>query len=329
MSKQNLGGEFLAEEFYQISPQVLESFPKYRPPINYYYFNEKVNDVQLFARAGERLSKKRQEELLTLCKKGSIFLARSDYPVYSKHISKQLDLILQDTHLREHEVAEILWMGIPDNLKTFFTQPVKLVFENILPNLLVVAQYLKKDPHKIVGLIKRIRPSEELWIQSTNVLFIGLGAYLRTYQNEINEKFLNSLVIGLSLVYLGKTKIPDYILKKKTNLSSEEERQLLQYPLVGARLLEKYGHRDKVALQCILEHNERLDGSGFPRGLRTTEISVPGRIAAISSAFNEMLCSYSEVNSSVIKKIAQFFSKNPRKFDSDLVNGLLTILIRL
>ncbi len=329
MQRANTKGNSLSEEFYQISPVILESFPKYRPPLNYYYFNEKVNDVQLFAKKGDRLSKERQDQLFRLCKEGNIFLARSDYPIYSKHISKQLDLILQDSQLRENEIAEALWTGIPENLKTFFTQPVKLVFENILPNLLVVSEYLKKDPHKVVGLIKRIRPSNELWIQSTNVLFIGLGAYLRTYEKEINEKFLNSLTIGLSMVYLGKTKIPDYILKKKSNLTPEEEKQVIQYPLTGAGILEKHGQRDKIVLQCILEHNERLDGSGTPKGLKGSEISVPGRIAAIASAFNEMLCSLQDPTPSHIKKIAHYLSTNPRKFDSSIVNGLLTILVRI
>ena len=318
----------IAEEFYQLSLPVLESFPKFRPPLNLYYFNEKVNDLQLYVKKGKRLSKEEQEELFNLCKQGYIFVARSDFPVYSEHISKQLDLILQDTNLHESEVAEILWRGIPENLKLFYLQPVKLVLNNILPNIMVIGEYLKNDPHKIVRLISRVRPSDELWVQATNVLVIGLGIYLRGYEGEIEDKFLYSLVIGLSMVYVGKSKLPSHLLNKK-NLTMEEERQYKQYPLLGAKILNNHGIRQKVALQCVLEHCERLDGSGFPQKLSGNEISVPGRIAAIGASFNEMLCTYKEINPEIIKKIARSLSQQPEKFDSKLVNSLLTILIRL
>ncbi|GAB6887468.1 HD domain-containing protein [Desulfothermus okinawensis JCM 13304] len=307
---------------------VLESFPKFRPPINLYYFNEKVNDLQLYAKKGDRLSKEKQEELFTLCKRGNIFVARSDFPIYSKHISKQLDLILQDTNLREPEVAEILWRGIPENLKLFYLQPVKLILENILPNLMVVAQYLKNDPHKVVRLISRVRPSDKLWIQATNVLFVGLGAYLRSYEGEIEDKILYSLVVGLPMVYIGKTKLPPHLINKK-NLSRDEEIQYKQYPLIGAKILNNHGIKKKISLQCVLEHCERLDGSGFPQGLSGNDLSLGGRIAAIGSAFNEILCSLKKINSDTIKKIVQYLSQQSEKFDSKLVNGLLTIIVRL
>ncbi len=45
-----LPNQTISEEFYQVTVPVLESFPKFRPPINLYYFNEKVNDLQLYAK---------------------------------------------------------------------------------------------------------------------------------------------------------------------------------------------------------------------------------------------------------------------------------------
>ncbi len=320
--------ETLSEEFYQVSPEILESFPRFRPPLNIYFFNEKVNDVQLYARKGERLDENRQEELRALCEKGNIFFSRSDYPLYSEFISKQLDLILQASSLTEKEIVDILWKGVPDNLQKIYTQPVKLVFEGILPNLFVVSQYVLDDPHRIAGLIRRIHPSNNLWDQATNVLFLGLGAYLRTFSNEIDERFVKAITVGLSLVYLGKTKLPSHLLNKK-NLTLEEQRQLKSYPHIGAQIVNKFGYREKYALQCILEHQERLDGSGYPQGLKDREISIAGKIAGIASSFNEMLCEINDNSTDTIKKISQSLSKQADKFDSSLVNGLLTIIIRM
>ncbi len=320
--------DVFSEEFYQLTPVILESFPKFRPPLNIYYFNDKVNDLQLYVKKGNRLSKEQQEELLNLCKKGNVFVARSDFPIYSEHITKQLDLILQDSNLKEAEIAEILWRGIPENLKLFYTQPVKLVLKNILPNILVVYQYLVNDPHKIIRLIGRVRPSKEMWIQATNVLFVGLGAYLRSHEEDIDNRFLKSLVIGLSMVYIGKTKLPSHLLNKD-RLSRDEEKQFRQYPLMGAQILSRHGVKERPTLQCILEHMERLDGSGFPQGLSGTEISLAGRIAAVGAAFNERLCLKGDVSPQIIKSIVNSLSEEKKKFDSKVVNGLLPIVIRL
>lgn len=318
----------LTEEFYQVTPEILDNFPKFRPPLNIYFFNEKVNDVQLYVKKGERLDQNRQEELHRLCENGNIFFARSDYPIYSDFISKQLDLILQTSSLSEGEIADILWKGVPYNLEKIYTQPVKLVFENILPNLYVVCQYLLNDPYRIVGLIRRINPSNDLWGQATNVLFLGLGVYLRAYPDQITEKFLKPLTVGLTLVYLGKTKLPAHIFTKN-NLTLDEQKQLKSYPILGTQIVSKFGYREKYALQCILEHQERLDGSGYPQKLSGNQISVPGKIGAVATAFNEMLCSLGDDSIETVKKIAQHLSKQPNKFDSNLVNGLLTIIIRL
>ncbi len=95
----------ITEQYYQISAEVLNSFSKYRLPIALYVFKENIGVLQPYSKREQRLTNEQVDEVQTLCKEGLLFVSRSDFPIYSEHILKQLDLILQDSHLRDKEVA--------------------------------------------------------------------------------------------------------------------------------------------------------------------------------------------------------------------------------
>ena len=71
---------------------------------------------------------------------------------------------------------------------------------------------------------------------------------------------------------LGKLSIPQQILDKKTPLTRDERELLTFHPLAGYILLSYYlGDHQHPAALIALNHHERSDGSGYPRGLRTIE----------------------------------------------------------
>ena len=82
------------EEYYQISSEILSSFPKYRPPVDLFSFREDIAVLAPYCRKGDRLSNAQVEEVAQLCADGMLFVSRSDHPIYSRHIVKQLDLVL-------------------------------------------------------------------------------------------------------------------------------------------------------------------------------------------------------------------------------------------
>ena len=95
------------EEYYQISTEILASFPKYRPPVDLFSFREDIKVLAPYSKKGVRLSNEQVEEVARLCAAGDLFVSRSDHPIYSRHIVKQLDLVLQDNNLKESEIADI------------------------------------------------------------------------------------------------------------------------------------------------------------------------------------------------------------------------------
>ncbi|MCO5044841.1 MAG: diguanylate cyclase [Kiritimatiellae bacterium] len=100
--------------------------------------------------------------------------------------------------------------------------------------------------------------------------------------NEIDE-----IARGALLHDIGKMSIPDSILLKPGPLTPEEREEMKRHPEAGYQLLSPSPHLKKVA-EIIRSHHERYDGTGYPRGLKGTDIPLGARIFAIIDSYDAM-----------------------------------------
>lgn len=97
-------------------------------------------------------------------------------------------------------------------------------------------------------------------------------------------------LIGLGALFhdIGKIEVPQHILRKTTPLTRAEQAQLQQHCATGVSIGERM-HLPSEALVVIAQHHENVDGSGYPRKLQGTQISLLSRIVALANAY-EVLC---------------------------------------
>ncbi len=279
----------ISEEYYQISPDILASFPKYRPPLDLFKFNDDIAQLQPYSRKGSRLSKQQVEEINALCQDASLFVARSDHPVYSKHIAKQLDLILVDKNLKEKEIADILVQAFQFRLEGFFEQPVQPVFETLYRDIMVLTEYLSKDAYRSKSLIRRIQKEHTLANHSLNCGFVGLWLFFKLKGGSPQRRELDRSALAFFLHDMGMSKIPQFILNKSKPLTQEDRQKINLHPILGAKLAQKLGLTFNEIKACVVEHHERLDGSGYPRKTSGEEISKLGRMMAVVDSFCAMV----------------------------------------
>lgn len=86
---------------------------------------------------------------------------------------------------------------------------------------------------------------------------------------------------------VGKVTIPDSVLLKAGPLSPEEYAEMKGHVEAGVRILQNISlYRD--SLDILAQHHERLDGSGYPLGLKGDEIIFPARVLAVADAYDAM-----------------------------------------
>ncbi len=88
---------------------------------------------------------------------------------------------------------------------------------------------------------------------------------------------------------IGKARIPVEVLEKPSALTSDEMALMSKHPEYGLQALNGMAGLKKELVEIVLHHHEYLDGSGYPHGLRGSEISDPVRIVTICDIFGALL----------------------------------------
>jgi len=87
---------------------------------------------------------------------------------------------------------------------------------------------------------------------------------------------------------LGKSCIPLEILNKPGRLDDAEMMRVMDHPSEGYKLLEASGELSPECAAVVLQHHERVDGSGYPVGLRGEGIHIFGRICCIADVYDAL-----------------------------------------
>jgi putative nucleotidyltransferase with HDIG domain len=100
---------------------------------------------------------------------------------------------------------------------------------------------------------------------------------------------LRSLAIGGLLHDIGKLSVPERILKKPAALEEEEFAVIKRHPDWGIKLLRELGGFAAVVYELVHSHHERLDGKGYPRGLRDCDLALDTRILTVCDVYDALV----------------------------------------
>ncbi len=109
-------------------------------------------------------------------------------------------------------------------------------------------------------------------LQRVKIFCIEVGKEMK-----LNQLEMQALSVASLLHDIGKLAVPEYIISKPGKLSVEEFEKVKIHPTVGAEILERVGFPYPVA-PIVRAHHEKWDGTGYPKGLRGTDIPIGARI---------------------------------------------------
>jgi putative nucleotidyltransferase with HDIG domain len=139
---------------------------------------------------------------------------------------------------------------------------------------------------------------------------------------------LKSLERGALLHDIGKIGISDDILHKPEQLTLEEWKIMHQHPKIGMQIVESIPFL-KAAVTVVANHQERWDGSGYPKGLKGKDIPILARIFAVADVFDALI-SDRPYHEKVSPQDAVEYLKFQANilFDPDVIKAFLTLYER-
>ena len=144
---------------------------------------------------------------------------------------------------------------------------------------------IERNPDAMM-LLSRIRQKSDHEFSRAVDTLIHMIAFGRFLQFP-GERLLLLGFAGL-LLNVGKIRLPDTILQKKEELSAEEFALVKMHVMHSVELIRAAPGLSKTLEDVVIQHHERLDGSGYPQGLRGRQISVDGAIAGLVDSYSAL-----------------------------------------
>lgn len=231
---------------------------------------------------------------------------------------EQLDQLRQSVRQCEKEFVEAATAlkGINQNLYARPQESVKAATDLIGR----MADSLLIDKDLAIHAMNDKVAGEDVYFHSLNVsvLAMMLAKEMGLDKAEIAE-------IGLGALFhdVGKTRVPDKILRKQDPLSQAEQNFLAEHPRYGGEIARNLALPD-AALDIVVHHHENLDGTGYPDRLAEAAIPRPTRIVAIANVYDN-LCNHANPAKSLTpyEAVSVMFAKLRKQFDA---NALATFI---
>ncbi len=237
-------------------------------------------------------------------------------------------LYIQDTRTEDLQIEDVL----SDKTRELAMKTIKVTFQDLFKEKLMHHSLAKGNLSKVFrpvleNILEDMKKNKNVVLMLTDIYIRDLYLYSHSLNVAMysialgmakgydTEKLLD-LGIGALLHDIGKTKIPIELLEKKGTLTSEEMALLKEHSRYGYEILRKEEGISMLSAHCALQHHERLDGQGYPRGINGEQIHDYAKIVAITDVYDALI-SHRIYKERILphKALDYLFSKAGKDFD--------------
>ncbi|MFL5930381.1 MAG: HD-GYP domain-containing protein [Gaiellaceae bacterium] len=184
------------------------------------------------------------------------------------------------------ELVGLVLVGVPVAVDLFRTAQSRPLAGDLHAAELVAAEEAFLGAH-VRALTIRLAQKDEYTEEHTRR--VALRAVQVGERLGLPPGRLRALAIGGLMHDIGKLSVPDSVLKKPTSLSDEEFAVIRRHPEWGDRLVTDLGGFTAAVRRLVRDHHERLDGTGYPRGLCSKELELDTRILAVCDVYDALI----------------------------------------
>ena len=201
----------------------------------------------------------------------------------AKKVVKRIKIKSREQYKNEMPISISFGVATKKSKKEKITETIKIAEDNLYQNKL--SENRSSKSRIVQGLLNTLNAksseTKEHAIRMTK-LAVDFGKKL-----ELSNYELNRLSLLATLHDIGKTTIPENVLKKPSKLDEEEWEMINKHPERGAKIASASEEFVGIAEE-ISSHHEKWDGGGYPDGLKKKEIPYLARIITIIDSYDVM-----------------------------------------
>jgi len=146
-----------------------------------------------------------------------------------------------------------------------------------------ISESVARNTSALISLARLKTADDYTYMHSVAVcaMMIALSRQLGLSETQTRSAGLAGLLHDL-----GKAVMPPGILNKPGKLTDEEFAIMRAHPVEGHKMLKMVGDMDPMAMDVCLHHHEKVDGSGYPKGLKDKEITLFAKMGAVCDVYD-------------------------------------------
>lgn len=226
-------------------------------------------------------------DCVKLAEKGieTLYVRTVQHRVFQKLVTERLVRAYDDPAKGREERCRIVRNSCGRMIDDLMRMPhVEGIAETIGGMAARFSAWCTQDEEKFSYLLEM---SEHDFYTTTHMVNVGVGCGLLCAELlGPDAKLMREIVQGGLVHDIGKRGVPCEILNKEGKLTDEEWKQIRSHPLAGVEILESQRGVGAVALTMTRDHHEKLDGRGYPNGIRGDAIGLPARICAVVDVYD-------------------------------------------
>jgi HD-GYP domain-containing protein (c-di-GMP phosphodiesterase class II) len=244
------------------------------------------NEYTFFARKGLPFNPHTKN---TLVDHGTrhLFVRVEDVALYFDGLKERLTALVRDPTVDSRKKAEAVHACCMQTMQRVFEDPRAAFVEQAGAIIALTVDLITRDDFAARCLVQMTAHDHATYVHSTNVGIFSM-ALAKIFFGTDTAHDMQRLGAGFFFHDLGKCKIPFEILNKPGSLTEEERLTVNLHPEDGYRMLEECGLLTTEAGIIVLQHHEHDDGSGYPSGLKGSEIHPYARICRLADVYEAL-----------------------------------------
>jgi HD-GYP domain-containing protein (c-di-GMP phosphodiesterase class II) len=202
-------------------------------------------------------------------------------------VSQEFLTIIHDKTLAPQQRADLVQQHSMSMMKNLLERPTADNIQELKKGASEIVDLILRDDETTFFLINITDHDYYTYTHSVNVGFLAVALAKAVFRHSSNHD-LHALGAGFFLHDLGKVNIDLGIINKPGRLTDEEMSEMKRHPNLGFHLLQEAKQMTTELKLIVLQHHEKINGTGYPSGLKADNIHIYGRICAIADIFDAL-----------------------------------------